>query len=264
MIWDWARHWWASRITASIPADALAGLPRLGGTKNPDIERIIALKPDLVLANQEENTRPAVEALEAAGIFVWVTFPRSVRAALDVLWTLAGLFQSRPAVLRIETLELTLEWAQTAAAARPPLRYFCPIWCETPENGPAWYMTFNQTTYMHDLLGMLGGENVFAARERRYPLQADLGLAPAEDPAGRDVRYPRLPVDEIAAAAPELILLPDEPFAFDESHKERLAALLPETPAVRNGRLHCLDGSLLTWHGTRLARALQTLPGLLA
>ncbi|RPI33249.1 MAG: hypothetical protein EHM70_06585 [Chloroflexota bacterium] len=74
------------------PAPALVNVPRVGGPKNPRIADIISLKPDLVVANQEENTPQTVEALERAGIQVWVSFPQTVRQAMDVLWTMAGIF----------------------------------------------------------------------------------------------------------------------------------------------------------------------------
>ena len=246
------------------PAGKVEGLPRLGGPKNPRVEEIVALQPELVLANWEENTRHSVEALEAAGVRVWVTFPQTVRQALDVLWILADLFHSGMAAARIESLEIGLEWAQKAAQQRPPIRYFCPIWHEETAAGQPWWMTFNQETYPHDLLQALGGENAFATRLRRYPLEADLGLAEAQDAKARDTRYPRLSLDEIRQAAPELILLPDEPYNFSESHREELQTLLADTPAMRDGRACLLDGSLITWHGTRLAKALQVLPELLS
>lgn len=246
------------------PAEKVEGLPRLGGPKNPRVEEIIALEPELVLANWEENTRHSVEALEAAGVRVWVTFPKTVRQALDLLWILADLFHSGLAAARVESLEIGLEWAQKAAQQRSPIRYFCPIWHEKTTGGQPWWMTFNQQTYPHDLLQALGGENVFALRERRYPLEADLGLAEPHDAKERDTRYPRLSLDEICHAAPELILLPDEPYGFSQSHKEELQTLLADTPAVREGRVCLLDGSLITWHGTRLSKALQVLPELLS
>jgi iron complex transport system substrate-binding protein len=246
------------------PAGQLAHLPRLGGPKNPRIEEIIALQPELVLANWEENTRPTVEALEDAGIFVWVTFPKTVRQALDVLWTLVGLYSSKEAAIRLEVLEMTFEWAKSAAADRQPLRYFCPIWLATSRTERTWWMTFNQETYTNDLLASLGGENVFAGRQRCYPLEADLGLAEAQDPAERDTRYPRGILDEIQAADPQVIILPDEPFEFSEQHIQEMCKLLPDCTAVKNERLHLVDGSLLTWHGTRLALALRELPGILA
>jgi iron complex transport system substrate-binding protein len=245
------------------PAEKLSHLPRLGGPLNPQIERIIALQPELVIANWEENTLPDVEALEAAGVPVWVSFPKSVRETLDMLYTVAALFRSPAARVRLQTLDLTLDWAIASAAGRHPVRYFCPIWYETTPSGESWWMTFNNDTYMDDLLGLCGGENVFAGRTRRYPLEADLGRAPSEEPAGRDTRYPRVTLDEILAAQPEVILLPDEPYAYGETERQHLQALLSGTPAAREDRLLLVEGSLVTWHGTRLARALQTLPPIL-
>ncbi|MBN1148052.1 MAG: ABC transporter substrate-binding protein [Anaerolineales bacterium] len=246
------------------PAEGVAGLPRLGGPKNPRLAEILELQPDLVMANWEENTRQAVEALEANGVAVWVTFPRSVNGALEVLWKLAELFRSQAAMARLTTLELTMEWATSAARERQPARYFCPIWQERTADGLDWWMTFNRATYCDDLLGLLGYQNVFSDRQRRYPLEADLGLAEPQDPGERDTRYPRVTLHEIRAAQPEIILLPSEPFAFDEAQREQLAALLADTPAAQQGRLYLVDGSLITWHGTRLARALRDLPPLLS
>jgi ABC-type Fe3+-hydroxamate transport system substrate-binding protein len=245
------------------PKGKVEGLPRLGGPKNPRVEEIIALEPELVLANWEENTRRSVETLEAAGVRVWVTFPKTVRQALDLLWILADLFHSGLAAARIESLEIGLEWAQKAAQQRPPVRYFCPIWHDKTSTGQPWWMTFNQQTYPHDLLHALGGENVFATRQRRYPLEADLGMAEPKKAKERDTRYPRLGPDEIRQAAPELILLPDEPYGFSEGHKEALQTWLVDTPAVQAGQVCLLDGSLITWHGTRLSKALQVLPEML-
>lgn len=252
------------------PAAKLGHLRRIGGTKNPRVDDILALKPDLVLANQEENPRPIVEALQAAGITVWVTFPKTVLETFDVLYKLGEYFRSQSAFMIVKMLEQSFEWLQLAS--RPQTRYFCPIWYETTENGQLWWMTFNRHTYPHDLLMIFGGENVFAARERRYPLSADLDPAepvPADEHSpdqtahpARDTRYPRVPLAEIRAAAPDLILLPSEPFAFTEEHRQQLITLLPDLPAVQNDRIYLVDGSLLTWHGTRLARALQELPEL--
>ncbi len=242
------------------PAAELAGLPRLGGPKNPRVEEILALQPDLVLANWEENTRQTVEALEAAGVPVWVSFPQSVDQSLQVLRELAGRFRSPEAAMRLRTLEQALEWARLAAAERPPLRYFCPIWFDRTSDGEVWWMIFNQDTYCSDLLGVFGGENIFAQRQRRYPLAADLGHAPAQDPGERDTRYPRVTLEEVRSAAPEVILLPNEPFLFTADHRQQIQELLAGTPAVRNKRLHLVDGSLITWHGTRLGLALRDLP----
>ena len=235
-------------------------LKRVGGTRSPKLEAILDLEPDLVIANMEENSKPSVEALEDAGLKVWVTFPRTVQGALDLLWALTSLFRVNEPAAKIKALEVSLEWTARAAEDGRRARVFCPIWMEAPEGGTPWFMTFNRDTYAHDLLASCGGANVFADRERRYPLAADLGQAEPEDPGDRDVRYPHVTLDEIQQAGPEVILLPDEPFSFDETHVESIVSWLGDTPAVQSGRVHLVDGSLITWHGTRLGRALAELP----
>ncbi len=238
-------------------------LARIGGPRSPDVDAIRSLKPDLVIANKEENSRESVEAMESAGMKVWLTFPRSVDEAMQVLWALVRLFRVPQAAPIIKTLEVTLEWTARAAASRKPVRVFCPIWRGEAAGGVIWWMTFNRHTYAHSVLETLGGDNVFADRERRYPLEADLGEGEPEEPGSRDTRYPHVTIEEIRQAAPEVILLPSEPYAFESKDGEDLKRLLKDTPAVREGRLHLIDGSLITWHGTRLARALQELPRVL-
>jgi iron complex transport system substrate-binding protein len=245
------------------PEEGVANLPRLGGPKNASKEAILALQPELVMANQEENSKELVESLEAEGVKVWVTLPKTLRQALDVLWTIVGLYQSRGAAFRLETLELTLDWAEEAAKERPTWEYFCPIWQSLPEEELQWWMTFNQETYAHDVLRLMGGRNVFAERKRLYPQEADLGLVPAEPPGERDTRYPRVTLSEVLQANPGVILVPDEPFSFDADQRLRLEGLLSETQAIKSERVIEVEGSLLTWHGTRLARALRDLPILL-
>lgn len=246
------------------PAEIPADMPRVGGTKNPRLEEILALEPDLVLANREENTKGVVEQLEAAGVSVWVTHPKTVRQATDILWILAGLFKNQSAVVRLEALETSLDWARSAAKESKPLRYFCPIWYDQIQSDLPWWMTFNQHTYCHDLLELCGGENIFAKRERRYPLVADLGIKAAKDAGERDTRYPRVRLEEIIAAGPEIVLLPSEPYVFDELHRQTLIKILSGTPAIDPNRIYLVDGSLITWHGTRLARAIRELPALFA
>jgi ABC-type Fe3+-hydroxamate transport system substrate-binding protein len=246
------------------PENELSGLPRLGGPKNPNLEGIIALQPDLVLLNREENTRQTVESLQAAGMPIWVTFPCNVRAALDTLWTLAGIYQSPTAAARIETIERAVKWNELALEEQTAVRYFCPIWQDQTAEGLRWWMTFNQDTYAADVLRVAGGINVFSNRSRRYPLAADLGLAGEEDPGESDTRYPRVTAEEIRQAEPELILLPDEPFNFTSSDLEEIYQLFSDTPAARHERVSLVQGNLITWHGTRLARAITELPSLFA
>ena len=244
------------------PADGVANLQRVGGTKNPRVEDILALKPDLVLANQEENSLQTIEALEAAGIRVWVSFPRSVHGAMDVLWVLVGIYRDKQAAIKLETIELSLGWLEQSATGQTGKRYFCPIWYEAKSSTEQWWMTFNQNTYCHDLLRLCGGENVFAWRERRYPLKADLGLAASVDSSGKDTRYPRVTTAEICAADPEIILLPSEPYSFTTVDRDILLEVFADTTAGRQKQVFLLDGSLITWHGTRLARSYRFSPNI--
>lgn len=229
-------------------------IPSVGGTKNPDLVRVIALQPDVVFVNVEENREADAQALAAQGIPVAVSFPRSVAEAIALVRRLAELFGlSHPPVLEeIEALEAARR--QVIPERRP--RVFCAIWKDP-------WMTFNAETYAHDVLTVCGGENIFAHRRRRYPLAADLNPEVPARPVARDDRYPRLSEEEIRRAAPELILLPSEPYPFRPEDTETIRAHFRDTPAGRAGRVRWIDGSLLFWHGTRLRHALRILPEVL-
>ncbi|MDW8326239.1 MAG: helical backbone metal receptor [Anaerolineales bacterium] len=246
-----------------FPADKVRDLPKVGGTKNPDIKRIKAILPDLIIASQEENRREVIEALQGEGFRVWLTFPKTVADTFELLWAIIRLFDVPKMGQVVDAMERVYEYAMLAAENAPRPRVFVPIWREpkAPEK-PRWWMTINRETYMHDLLRVCGGANVFADRERRYPLAADLGEAPGEPlnvNVERDTRYPRVTPAEVAEHAPEVILLPTEPYAFSEADLAAFADY-PEMPAVKYGRIHVVDGSLLTWPGTRVGRALAELP----
>jgi ABC-type Fe3+-hydroxamate transport system substrate-binding protein len=236
------------------PKDGVANLPRLGGTKNPDVQKIIELQADLVLMNEEENRPADIEALKNAGVPVWVTFPKTVRESLNLLWSLMYIFDEPSMVPRVRLIEQTVDWVERISETREsPCRVFVPIWHDP-------LMTFNADTYCHDLLRVCGGINIFAERKRMYPLKADLGQAEPyaeNDPRleGLDTRYPRVTLDEVAAAKPDMILLPSEPYHFTEDHLPMFESL--GVPVM------LVDGSLLTWHGTRIAYAMDSIPALL-
>ncbi len=239
------------------PADKLIGLPRIGGTKNPRVDEIIALEPDLIFANQEENTPAAVNALRAAGLQVVVNFPQTVEQALADVRQIAVLFQSMEAARKVEALAAAVAAARSRQTGSG-LRTFCPIWQDESSDGTRWWMTFNRHTFTHDLLELCGFANIFAERERRYPLAADLGQRLAKE-AGGDTRYPRVTQAEIIALVPEVILLPLEPFAFGPRDAEQIAQLLAGTPAAKSGRIYLVDGSYVTWPGTRMGQAVGEL-----
>jgi len=242
-----------------VPEDTAQRIIRIGEPKSPDIAKVIDLAPELVIANQEENRLEDVVAIEEAGLRVWVTFPRTVQEAIEILWLLVRLFHVEGlSSSRMRTLEVTVEWTIHATHSRPPVRVFCPIGGGKSTHGD-WWMTFNRETYAHDLLSCCGGLNIFADRIRRYPLEADMGLAAAEDPGKRDTRYPRVTPDEVIALAPEVILLPTA-VSIGVIQYAQLTELLDSTPAVLDGCVYQIDGRLITWHGTRLAKSMAEMP----
>ena len=241
------------------PAEKVKAIRKVGGTKNVDRNLVISLAPDLIIANQEENTRDDVEFFQASGLEVWLSFPKTMRQAIDEMWELIRRFNVPLQGQRIVILEKTYEWTLMAAESKEsPPRVFCPIWREAD-----WWMTINGDTYVSDVIKVCGGSNVFAERHRRYPLAADLDSTqqPQEEPE-RDTRYPRVTLEEILKSQPDVILLPTEPFEFSDDDVEYWMQF-SDLPAVKNNRVHVVDGSLLTWHGVRLAMALRELPSLL-
>jgi ABC-type Fe3+-hydroxamate transport system substrate-binding protein len=216
------------------PAGAVARLDRVGGTKNPDLARIRELQPDLVLLNAEENRREDFEALEQAGLTIFVSFPQRARDVGGLLRRIGRLTATEPRAVRLAgELNDTLD-ELTRTDPPQPVRVFCPIW-KNP------WMSFNRETYTHDMLARAGGTNVCADRAERYCTVV---------------------LSEIAAAQPEIILLPDEPYVFTSKVLPDLEPLR-ETPAWRANRIHFIDGKQLSWYGPRTARALRHLRALL-
>jgi ABC-type Fe3+-hydroxamate transport system substrate-binding protein len=217
------------------PRDVVREKTRIGGEKNPDLEKIQALDPDLVVANVEENRREDIDRLRAWSIPVWVAYPRTVAEGIGFIGELGALTGAEVrARALLQELEPLHERVRAAWARRPPAAVFYPIW-----RGP--YMTINASTYIHDMLRVCGGRNIFADRPERYPT---------------------VTLDEVAALQPEVILLPDEPFRFRRAHLADFDAY-PDVPAVRDGRIHLVDGKPFSWHGPRIAEALRTVPGLI-
>jgi len=204
------------------PAGALEGLTRVRGTKNPDLAAIRALEPDLVVANGEENRRIDVQRLEAGGVATFVTMPTTVAGAVTGLRDLAAAVGDLPgaAALDAELVAAVGHAYRNRAAKR--LRYACPVWRDP-------WMWLGRRTYAADLLGLAGGEPVL------------------DDPA---TRYPRLDPATMAALAPELVLLPSEPYEFGAADAQEVAA------TFGGPRVELVDGRALTWYGPRIPAAL--------
>ena len=216
------------------PAAITRTKTRVGGEKDPDLDRIRALAPDLVVANIEENVAAHVETLRGWGIPVWVTYPRTVAGALTMIRELGEVTGARAAATAmLAELEPLVERVRAATGARPPVPVFYAIWRDP-------YMTVGPDTYVHDVLAVCGAANVFGNASERYPA---------------------VTLDAVAARRPAVILLPDEPFRFRAVHVRDFDAY-PDVPAVRDGRVLLVDGKPFTWHGPRLAEALRSVPAL--
>jgi ABC-type Fe3+-hydroxamate transport system substrate-binding protein len=242
-----------------LPADVVANIPSVGGTKNPNIDKITEIAPDLVLVNQEENTRSDIEELAKRGFRIYVAFPKRVAEGISHLAKLARIFKvdRDPKVYALckQAYEAVRD-AEAARKTKTPLRAFCPIWMDP-------LMTIHGATFISDMMDLAGAQNVFADRERRYPLAADLGKrAPAssEKTAERDTRYPRVTMDEVVSRSPELVLLPDEPHPFSEEDANVFRALA--IPAAKKNVIRC-SGKDLCWYGSRSAEGLTRVRALI-
>jgi ABC-type Fe3+-hydroxamate transport system substrate-binding protein len=206
------------------------GAAIVGGTKDVDVEAVAALQPDLILANQEENSQVHLERLAALHLPVLIAFPRTVADGI-------AHFARLSRVLNADAKDL-LRRALVAeqVSPLPPVPAFVPIWMDP-------LMTVNGQTYMSDALRVAGALNVFHDRQRRFPLAADLGQAIPTSAGTRDTRYPRITFEEVVARKPSIVLLPDEPHPFNPADKARFQALLPEAKVILCG------GRDLSWYG---------------
>jgi ABC-type Fe3+-hydroxamate transport system substrate-binding protein len=202
---DWCTH----------PADL--DVARIGGTKNPRVADVADLRPDVVVANEEENRAPDLDALRALGAAVWVTAPETLPAALVSLDRMLRLAcrLDRPAWLDEAAAAWQVDVVDRRSAALP-IRAIVPIWRRP-------WMVLGRDTFAGDLLGRLGVDNVLAGHTERYP-RVELAELPAYD----------------------LVVLPDEPYAFSPEDG-------PE--AFPDAEVRCVSGRHLTWYGPSLAEA---------
>ena len=200
------------------PSAALHGVARIGGTKNPKRDAVLALQPDLVLANAEENRAEDLAWLSARAP-VLVQTPRTVPEAATALGELAAALGCGAALAAAVGAAVT-----APAPALRPLRAYYAIWRKP-------WMTVNGDTYVHDVLARAGFANVAADAAARYP-----EMAP-EEAVGRGV---------------EVVLLASEPWVFDEAQCAELAA----ARTFADARVVRCDGRDFSWHGVHAAAGL--------
>jgi len=215
-----------------FPEDKVLHKTKIGGTKNPEREKIVELKPDVIILNEEENRKEDADFFRDQGIPIRVTFPSNVVEASEMIRQLGTEFQ---ASIKAKSICNQIDDAIRSIKVPRAVSTLILIW-----KRPYW--TVNKSTYVNSICETVGLRNVFSEL--------------------RD-RYPQLTNDQIITADPEAVLFPDEPYVFREKDVLEFQNQFPELKAIKENKLIMLDGTYLTWHGVRTLKALHELPKIL-
>lgn len=204
------------------PAEWFQNKPRVGGTKSLNIDKITELKPDLIIANHEENEKEQIEAL-AKNFPVWVTDVKSLDGSIKMIDDIGYLVvkeeEARSTILKIKHEFDSLK-NELSNWLVDPLRVAYFIWKDP-------YMTIGGDTFINDMLQRCHFKNLFEEASR----------------------YPEVKIEALKALNCDLVLLSSEPFPFTEKHKAELQALLPRTKVI------LADGEMFSWYGSRLIQS---------
>jgi ABC-type Fe3+-hydroxamate transport system substrate-binding protein len=200
------------------PKDKIQSIPKIGGTKNANISAIFKLKPDLILANKEENTREDIEALLTSQK-VYVSEISNFKEALQTIQKI-GVLTNREQASENLIQKIDSEFSTLSIVSLTKKKVCYLIW-----NDPI--MTIGQDTYIHDMLQKCGLENIFADHKR----------------------YPSVDVEEIRNKKPDYIFLSSEPFPFKNKHIEGFKTKFP------NSKIVLVDGEYFSWYGSRMVLA---------
>lgn len=202
------------------PKEKVKHIPKIGGTKNINFDRIVALQPHLIIANKEENQREQIEQL-SQHFPVWISDIANFDDAMDMIIRLGIILnKTEGATTIIEKSKDSLRKLPLKKTKK--VAYL--IW-QKP------YMTIGKDTYIHDILEKCGFENIF----------------------GNQTRYPVFTLTELKERQPDLILLSSEPFPFQQKHIAELQIELP------NISIQLVDGEAFSWYGTRFLKTFEYL-----
>jgi len=197
------------------PKELVVNKEIVGGTKTIKLDKIASIRPDLIIANKEENTRAEIEEL-AANFPVWISDIKNLDDAFMMIKSVGEL---------TNTEARSTEIADAVAARFDGLR---PLQKSLSAVYLIWrkpYMSVNRNTFIHDMLERVGLINLCANATERYPEISEA---------------------ELLALNPEVVLLSSEPYPFSEKHIQELSQILP------NSRIEGVDGELFSWYGSRL------------
>lgn len=203
------------------PEDWFRSKTRVGGTKKLNIEKIRELKPDIIIANKEENTQEQIEEL-AKEFPVWLSDITNLPGALNMIQALGQVTgQEGRANALVEEI---VQGFQQLHKANTPKRVAYFIW-----RNP--WMSIGHDTFIHSMIQTMGWQNVLADRSR----------------------YPEITLEELKGYNPELVLLSSEPYPFKEEHIAEIKAALP------HAEVKLVDGEMFSWYGSRLKKAVPYL-----
>ncbi|MGH8686934.1 MAG: helical backbone metal receptor [Burkholderiales bacterium] len=208
------------------PREIVRGIPKVGGTKSVDLEKVRALEPTHVILNRDENRLETAEALAGFVPNIVVTHPLAPEDNLALYRQLGDAFgREQEAEALCARFAPALE--QARGLVRPPRRVLYLIWKDP-------WMTVSRDTYISRTLAVFGWQTV---------------------PADGVERYPKL--EELRGAGAELVLLSSEPYRFREAHRAEVEALAG-LPAL------LVDGEMTSWYGPRAIAGLGYLAELTA
>lgn len=209
------------------PREAVRVVPKLGGTKDVDIEALVALAPSHVIVNIDENTRETFEVLRERVPHVVVTHPNTPTDNRE-LYALLGAIFAREAEANqlIEQFDAALARLCRAVAGQPAREVLYLIWREP-------WMTVSRDTYIANMLALLGWHTL---------------------PAHNELRYPSLEDTALHSLKADLCLLSSEPYPFRDKHLSELNTLLGGRTPV-----HLIDGEMVSWYGSRAIKGLDYL-----
>ena len=201
------------------PASWFKNKQRVGGTKNINFKAIEKLKPDLIIANKEENTQREIEKL--MNLYpVWVSDIGNLEDALRMIVDVGELTNTKKKAIEIAK-NIKADFSGFESLINKSAAYI--IW-----NNPI--MTINKTRFINDMLKRNGLINVFAEKAKEYP---------------------EISKDELIRANPEIILLSSEPFPFKEKHLQVFNEICPSAKVI------LVDGEFFSWYGSRLQKSVS-------
>jgi len=202
------------------PADWFRSKERVGGTKTPDLEKVRSLRPDLIIANKEENDKASIMAL-AEEFPLWISDVQDLTGAIRMIQDVGALTGSVELAAKLEKDIHLASAGLLSPESRPTALYL--IWDEP-------ITTVGTGTFIDSMLQLAGFSNVLA-----------------QD------RYPIFSLEEVQELRPDFILYSSEPFPFKESHTQRFRAILPDATHI------LVDGEAFSWYGSRIPDSLNYL-----